>query len=157
MPPFGPISRIDLIRALRQAGFDGPYSGGKHPFMLKGDLTLTIPNPHHSDIGRELLAQLFGKRASLGRIGNGSVNTKLFADDLENFPADFPFPAGKRRDNFTLRIEYFDRSFRGIDRFRAVDDDQIAVFPLQLLHRPAMSVFGLQSEGHHPLMCFDRA
>ena len=56
MPPFGPISRRDLVRALRTAGFDGPYSGGKHPFMLKGDLTLTLPNPHHGDIGRELLA-----------------------------------------------------------------------------------------------------
>jgi predicted RNA binding protein YcfA (HicA-like mRNA interferase family) len=66
MPPFGPISRIDLIRALRQAGFDGPYSGGKHPFMLKGDLTLTIPNPHHSDIGRELLARIL-RQAGLSR------------------------------------------------------------------------------------------
>jgi hypothetical protein len=42
MPPFGPISRQELVRALRQAGFDGPYSGGKHPFMIKGDLTLTL-------------------------------------------------------------------------------------------------------------------
>jgi hypothetical protein len=41
MPPLGPISRRDMIRALRQAGFDGPYSGGKHSFMIKGDLTLT--------------------------------------------------------------------------------------------------------------------
>jgi hypothetical protein len=26
MPPFVPISRRDLIAALRAAGFDGPYS-----------------------------------------------------------------------------------------------------------------------------------
>ncbi|MFH1921040.1 MAG: type II toxin-antitoxin system HicA family toxin [Planctomycetota bacterium] len=58
MPRFGPISRNDLIRALRQAGFDGPYSGGKHPFMIKGDLTLTLPNPHQGDIGRELLIRI---------------------------------------------------------------------------------------------------
>jgi hypothetical protein len=93
MPPFGPISRRDLVRALRIAGFDGPYSGGKHPIMLKGDLALTLPNrgctefcviggrsqvppgrrdlailadtrfgtvppnPHHGDIGRELLSR----------------------------------------------------------------------------------------------------
>jgi len=56
MPPFGPISRRELIRALRAAGFDGPYSGGKHSFMLKDDLTLTVPNVHQGDIGRELLA-----------------------------------------------------------------------------------------------------
>jgi predicted RNA binding protein YcfA (HicA-like mRNA interferase family) len=66
MPPFGPISRKELIRALRQAGFDGPYSGGKHPFMLKGDLTLTVPNPHQSDIGRELLSRIL-RQAEISR------------------------------------------------------------------------------------------
>ncbi len=58
MPPFGPISRRDLIRCLRVVGFDGPYSGGKHSFMIKGSLTLTLPNPHKGDIGRELLARI---------------------------------------------------------------------------------------------------
>jgi predicted RNA binding protein YcfA (HicA-like mRNA interferase family) len=58
MPPFGPISRKNLVRHLRTIGFDGPYSGGKHSFMIKGDLTLTIPNPHKGDIGRELLARI---------------------------------------------------------------------------------------------------
>ncbi|KAF0122166.1 MAG: hypothetical protein FD151_896 [bacterium] len=42
----------------RKLGFDGPYSGGKHPFMVKGDLTLTIPNPHQKAIGRELLSRI---------------------------------------------------------------------------------------------------
>ena len=42
MPPFGPISRRELVRALKTVGFDGPYSGGKHPFMLKGDVALTF-------------------------------------------------------------------------------------------------------------------
>jgi predicted RNA binding protein YcfA (HicA-like mRNA interferase family) len=58
MPAFGPISRKDLIHCLRRFGFDGPYSGGKHSFMIKGRLTLTIPNPHKGDIGRELLARI---------------------------------------------------------------------------------------------------
>ncbi len=66
MPSFGPIARKDLIRALRRAGFDGPYSGGKHPFMLKGDLTLTVPNPHHGDIGRELLTRIL-RQAGISR------------------------------------------------------------------------------------------
>lgn len=44
MPVFGPIKRADLIKFLRKCGFDGPYSGGKHLFMVKGDRTLTIPN-----------------------------------------------------------------------------------------------------------------
>jgi predicted RNA binding protein YcfA (HicA-like mRNA interferase family) len=66
MPPFGPISRRELIRALRAAGFDGPYAGGKHPFMLKGDLTLTVPNVHQGDVGRELLARVL-RQAGISR------------------------------------------------------------------------------------------
>lgn len=58
MPPFGPIKRRDLIRYLRQAGFEGPYSGGKHQFMEKEDLTISIPNPHQGDIGREFLVRI---------------------------------------------------------------------------------------------------
>jgi predicted RNA binding protein YcfA (HicA-like mRNA interferase family) len=58
MPRFGPISRRDLVRCLRNAGFDGPYAGGRHAFMAKGGLTLTIPNPHQREIGRELLARI---------------------------------------------------------------------------------------------------
>ena len=58
MPPFGAIKRYDLIKYLRKWGFDGPYSGGKHPFMVKSDLALTIPNPHQKDIGREFLIRI---------------------------------------------------------------------------------------------------
>jgi hypothetical protein len=57
MPAFGPIKRNDLFRYLRQLGFDGPYSGGKHQFMIKGSATVTLPNPHQSDIGREFHAR----------------------------------------------------------------------------------------------------
>ena len=39
-------------------GFEGPYSGGKHQFMVKGDITIRIPNPHQADIGRELLHRI---------------------------------------------------------------------------------------------------
>ena len=58
MPHFGPIKRRELIVCLRQLGFSGPYAGGKHEFMLKGDVSLTIPNPHGSDIGPKLLAKV---------------------------------------------------------------------------------------------------
>jgi hypothetical protein len=46
MPPFGPVSRRDLIRNLQRLGFDGPFSGGKHQFMIRGEVTVRIPNPH---------------------------------------------------------------------------------------------------------------
>jgi predicted RNA binding protein YcfA (HicA-like mRNA interferase family) len=58
MPPFGPIKRKDLIRHLKELGFEGPYSGGKHQFMVRGTVTIRVPNPHHGDVGVELLARI---------------------------------------------------------------------------------------------------
>ena len=58
MPQFGPIKRKDLIKYLKALGFQGPYSGGKHQFMVKGEITLSVPNPHKGDIGRELLSRV---------------------------------------------------------------------------------------------------
>ncbi|NJL28560.1 MAG: type II toxin-antitoxin system HicA family toxin [Thermoanaerobaculia bacterium] len=58
MPTFGPIKRRDLLDALRQLGFSGPYSGGRHQFMVKGTLRVRVPNPHGSDIGRGLLSRI---------------------------------------------------------------------------------------------------
>jgi len=58
MPKFGPIKRKDLIRYMRQLDFTGPYSGGKHQFMIKEKLKIRIPNPHKSDISENLLNQI---------------------------------------------------------------------------------------------------
>ncbi len=58
MPRLGPIKRDDLIRYLKELGFAGPYSGARHQFMIKNGLRLRIPNPHHGDIGRELLSRI---------------------------------------------------------------------------------------------------
>jgi len=66
MPSFGPVKRKDFIKYLQQAGFDGPYAGGKHQFMVKGDITLAIPNPHQGDIGRELLNRIL-RQAGISR------------------------------------------------------------------------------------------
>ena len=55
MPAFGPVSRRDLVEALRRVGFAGPYAGGKHEFMVRGATVVTIPNPHRGDIGIGLL------------------------------------------------------------------------------------------------------
>jgi hypothetical protein len=66
VPPFGPIKRLDLIRYLRQAEFTGPYGGGKHAVMLKPPQRVVIPNPHGSDIGRQLLARVL-QQAGLTR------------------------------------------------------------------------------------------
>ena len=58
MPKFGPIKRKKLIYYLRQLGFQGPYSGGKHQFMVHDNLRVRIPNPHKSDIGKNLLMKI---------------------------------------------------------------------------------------------------
>lgn len=58
MPTFGPIKRRELIACLRQLGFEGPISGGKHQFMIRDDVSVRVPNPHRSDIGRALLARI---------------------------------------------------------------------------------------------------
>lgn len=59
MPSFGPIKRSDLIRYLRHLGFDGPYGGGNHSYMVRGQLKLVVPNPHHGEeIGRDLLTRV---------------------------------------------------------------------------------------------------
>ncbi len=51
-----PISRSDLIRRLKQLGWEGPYSGGRHQYLVKGSRQLTIPNPHGArEIGVNLL------------------------------------------------------------------------------------------------------
>ena len=58
MPQLGPIRRAELIRYLQILGFEGPFSGGKHQFMLKGVIRLRLPNPHKKDVGRELLSRI---------------------------------------------------------------------------------------------------
>jgi predicted RNA binding protein YcfA (HicA-like mRNA interferase family) len=55
MPKIGPIKRRELLYFLRQLGFLGPYSGGKHQFMVKGNLRVRIPNPYREDVGQNLL------------------------------------------------------------------------------------------------------
>ena len=53
------ISRREFIRRLRSFGFKGPFSGGKHQFMVKNKLKLRIPNPHGSgDISYPLLREI---------------------------------------------------------------------------------------------------
>jgi predicted RNA binding protein YcfA (HicA-like mRNA interferase family) len=52
------VSWNNLVRKLKNFGFEGPYQGGKHPYMVKGDLVLTIPNPHKKEIGVDLLIRV---------------------------------------------------------------------------------------------------
>ena len=44
MSRWQPCKRRDFIKRLRQLGFDGPYSGTRHQFMIYGNYRLTIPS-----------------------------------------------------------------------------------------------------------------
>ncbi len=66
MPEFGSVKRKDLVSVLKQAGFDGPHAGGKHEFMVKGNLRLTLPNPHQGEISKELLSRIL-KQAGISQ------------------------------------------------------------------------------------------
>lgn len=44
MSRWTPCKRRDFIRRLHELGFDGPYSGTRHQFMLYKQYRLTIPS-----------------------------------------------------------------------------------------------------------------
>ena len=58
MSKLQPISQRKLAQKLRKLGFLGPYQAGKHPYMIKNDIVLTIPNPHEGDVGVDLLVRI---------------------------------------------------------------------------------------------------
>lgn len=58
MPRLVPVSRRELIRRLVALGFDGPYTGGRHEFLLREDMRLILPNPHRGEISVDLLTRL---------------------------------------------------------------------------------------------------
>lgn len=53
-----PIKHKEMLRRLRALGWDGPQQKGKHPFMVKGSVRLTVPNPHHGDIDWSLMKRV---------------------------------------------------------------------------------------------------
>jgi predicted RNA binding protein YcfA (HicA-like mRNA interferase family) len=66
MSKLAPVSHKELVYKLRKLGFEGPYRGGKHLYMVKGSLRLAIPNPHGRVIGVALLSRIL-KQAGITR------------------------------------------------------------------------------------------
>jgi predicted RNA binding protein YcfA (HicA-like mRNA interferase family) len=58
MPSLSPASRRELLRKLKKLGFEGPFPGGKHHWMRRGALRLTIPNPHGGAIDPGLIRRI---------------------------------------------------------------------------------------------------
>lgn len=61
-----PVSWQEFVHRLHELGFDGPYAGGRHPQMRRGDSTVIIPNPHGGDIGVDLLRRIL-RQAGISR------------------------------------------------------------------------------------------
>ena len=66
MTKLKPIKWRELVAGFKELGFDGPFSGGRHLFMTKDDVVLTIPNPHRGDIGPDLLLRIL-KQTDISR------------------------------------------------------------------------------------------
>jgi len=58
MAALSPVSRRELVRKLKRLGFEGPFPGGKHEWMRRGGLRLTIPNPHPGSIDPGLIRRI---------------------------------------------------------------------------------------------------
>jgi predicted RNA binding protein YcfA (HicA-like mRNA interferase family) len=53
-----PIKHKEMLRRFRALGWTGPHQRGVHPYMIKGQLRLTIPNPHKGDIDWSLMKRI---------------------------------------------------------------------------------------------------
>jgi len=58
MSRLSPISRRELVQRLRELGFDGPFIGGRHEFMVRGSVRQILPNPHRQEISTDLLSRI---------------------------------------------------------------------------------------------------
>jgi predicted RNA binding protein YcfA (HicA-like mRNA interferase family) len=58
MDSLNPVSRRELVRKLKRLGFEGPFPGGKHQWMRRGTLRVTIPNPHGGAIDPGLIRRI---------------------------------------------------------------------------------------------------
>jgi predicted RNA binding protein YcfA (HicA-like mRNA interferase family) len=61
-----PVSRRELIQRLHRLRFEGPFTGGRHEFMVRGSVRLILPNPHRQEISADLLVRLL-RQAGVSR------------------------------------------------------------------------------------------
>ena len=52
------ISWRKLVQKFRKLGFEGPYSGGRHLFMIRETLKVRIPNLHRGDVSGALVKEI---------------------------------------------------------------------------------------------------
>jgi predicted RNA binding protein YcfA (HicA-like mRNA interferase family) len=62
-----PVARKDLVRKFRNLGFTGPFSGGRHQFMVKGELKIRVTNPHKAGEVSESLIHEILRQAGISK------------------------------------------------------------------------------------------
>ncbi|WP_373479457.1 hypothetical protein [Geminocystis sp.] len=72
MPKLTPVSWKELVTKLNELGFEGPFSGGKHPQMCRGNVTLIIPNPIKKKLVSDYCKEYYVKLIYL--VKNGYIN-----------------------------------------------------------------------------------
>ena len=70
MAGWRPLKRREFIRRLRALGFDGPFSGTRHQFMVSGQHRQTIPTNSEYSVPQtrmllRQLASILGRPVSL--------------------------------------------------------------------------------------------
>lgn len=77
------ISWRKLVQRFRELGYDGPYSGGRHLFMVKDTLKVRIPNPHHGDISGACFRGLAASRHFSKRMEAEKINVPALRGGVE--------------------------------------------------------------------------
>jgi hypothetical protein len=70
-----PCKRKQFVRKLRKLGFDGPFTGTRHHFMVYGDDRLAVPSNHEYSIAQlkmmlREVETILGSKISLDRWNN---------------------------------------------------------------------------------------
>lgn len=80
MSRWNPCKRHDFIRRLRKMGFQGPYSGTRHQFMVFQNYRLTIPSNREYSIPQ--LKMLLREVEDI-------INRKITSEEIKSFPLLF--------------------------------------------------------------------
>ena len=77
MASLSPVSHRDLVRRLRKVGFEGPFAGGKHLYMIKDEKSSCHSKSPRGDIGPALLARILKQAMRTGTVGQPRTRPEL--------------------------------------------------------------------------------
>jgi hypothetical protein len=69
------VTRIKRAE-LKKIGFEGPFPGSDHDYMVRGDNFVRIPNSHKREIGANLISEILRKVGSPVMNGSRLISNK---------------------------------------------------------------------------------